>query len=309
MQSAAEVEVELEAPAAKSVSRLRDIARLIRKNRGAMVGGSIVLAFILISIVVTIANLLKIQITPFNPIQPSVGPNSGLPTAACLFGAGNCYFFGTDNLGRDVFSRVIAAVPNDAEVSFAVIAFALAVGGIIGAFAAFRGGLLDEALMRLTDVFFALPALILAMAIAVALGAGLTNMMIALMVIWWPPYARLARGETLKVSHQNFIEASRLSGLGTVKVIFKHVIPNISLTLLVYATLDIGTVILTYSGLSFLGLSVRPPAPDLGYMVSQYRDYMLTAFWLPFFPGLIIALKVIGFSVFGDGLRDALEAG
>ena len=162
--------------------------------------------------------------------------------------------------------------------------------------------------MRFTDVIFALPALVLAMSIGVALGPGVTNMMIALMIIWWPPYARLARGEALRVAHQNYIEAARLSGLGTMKILFKHVLRNIVVTMLVYATLDIGTVILVYSGLSYLGLSVRPPQSDWGEMVSSYQDYLITAPWLPVIPGAIIALGVIGFSLLGDGLRDALEA-
>jgi peptide/nickel transport system permease protein len=145
------------------------------------------------------------------------------------------------------------------------------------------------------------------MAIAISLGPGVTNMMIALMIIWWPPYARLARGEALRVTHQNYIEAARLSGAGTAKILFKHVLRGILVTLLVYATLDIGTVILVYSGLSYLGLSVRPPQPDWGEMVSTYQDYLITAPWLPVIPGFVISLVVVGFSLLGDGIRDALE--
>ena len=215
---------------------------------------------------------------------------------------------GTDIQGRDLLSRLIVATPNDVAVSLAVVGVALAVGIIIGSVAAFRGGLLDEALMRFTDVIFALPALVLAMAIGVTLGPGVTNMMIALMIIWWPPYARLARGEALRVAHQNYIEAARLSGMSTTKILFKHVFRSILVTMLVYATLDIGTVILVYSGLSYLGLSVRPPQPDWGEMVSSYQDYLITAPWLPVVPGFVIALGVVGFSLLGDGIRDALEA-
>jgi peptide/nickel transport system permease protein len=215
---------------------------------------------------------------------------------------------GTDVHGRDLFSRIIVATPNDVAVSLAVVGVALAAGAIIGSVAAFRGGLLDEGLMRFTDVIFALPALVIAMAIGIALGPGVTNMMLALMIIWWPPYARLARGEALRVAHQNYIEAARLSGLGTIKILFKHVFRNIIVTMVVYATLDIGTVILVYAGLSYLGLSVRPPQPDWGEMVSSYQDYLITAPWLPVIPGFVIALGVIGFSLLGDGLRDALEA-
>jgi len=273
---------------------------LLAGNKEALIGSVIVVGFILIALLVTMSNLLGFQITPYDPITQNVGPSLAPPSFAHLMG--------TDVHGRDVFSRIIVATPNDVAVSLAVVGVALAAGAMLGSVAAFRGGLLDEALMRFTDVIFALPALVLAMAIGIALGPGVTNMMIALMIIWWPPYARVARGEALRVAHQNYIEAARLSGMGTLKILFKHVHRNILVTMLVYATLDIGTVILVYSGLSYLGLSVRPPQPDWGEMVSSYQDYLLTAPWLPIIPGFIIALGVIGFSLLGDGLRDMLEA-
>jgi len=274
--------------------------RLLVGNKEALIGTVIVVGFIFVALLVSMSNLFGIQITPYDPITQNVGPTLAPPSFAHLLG--------TDVGGRDVFSRIIVATPNDVAVSLVVVGVALAAGAMIGSVAAFRGGLLDEALMRFTDVIFALPALVLAMAIGIALGAGVTNMMIALMIIWWPPYARVARGEALRVAHQNYIEAARLSGLGTMKILFKHVLRNIVVTMLVYATLDIGTVILVYSGLSYLGLSVRPPQPDWGEMVSSYQDYMLTAPWLPIIPGSIIALGVIGFSLLGDGLHDMLEA-
>jgi len=274
--------------------------QLLAGNKEALIGTLIVVGFILMALLVSLSKLFGIQITPYDPIAQNVGPVLAPPSFAHLLG--------TDVGGRDVFSRIIVATPNDVAVSLAVVGFALAAGAMIGSVAAFRGGLLDEALMRFTDVIFALPALVLAMAISIALGAGVTNMMIALMIIWWPPYARVARGEALRVAHQNYIEAARLSGLGTMKILLKHVLRNIIVTMLVYATLDIGTVILVYSGLSYLGLSVRPPQPDWGEMVSSYQDYMLTAPWLPIIPGSIIALGVVGFSLLGDGLRDMLEA-
>jgi len=285
---------------ARGISRPRETLRLIRKNKGALVGVSMVLIFLGVALAQAIATAIGVQITPYNPLQLS-GLLYSPPTLA--------HYFGTDQFGRDVFSRVITALPNDAEISFAVIAVALAVGTLVGSFAAFRGGILEEALMRVTDIFFAIPALILAIAIAVALGNGLLNINFALMIIWWPPYARLARGEALKISHQNYIEASKLAGFGATKIIFKHVIPNIIQTMIVYATLDIGTVVLVYSGLSYFGIGVAPPHPELGFMVSSTTGFILTYPWLPLIPGLIIALLVVSYSIFGDGLRDALEAG
>jgi peptide/nickel transport system permease protein len=202
---------------------------------------------------------------------------------------------------------MIAATPNDVAVGISVVAVAFLFGILVGSWAACKGGLIDELLMRFTDVIFALPALVIAMVIAVALGPGVTNMIFALMIIWWPPYARLARGEALKVFHQSYVEAARIAGMATWRIIVMHVVPNIFVTMLVYATLDIGTVILVYAGLSYLGLSVRPPYPDWGEMVSSFQDYIIAAPWLPLIPGFVIAANVIGFSLLGDGVRDALE--
>jgi len=279
--------------------RARDRLRVVREDKGALAGAIIVFCFVGTSIAVYVSQLIGVRITPYNPLQENVGPVLGAPSLA--------HPFGTDILGRDVFSRIVYATPGDFAVGIVVIGCSFLVGAVIGSYAAFHGGLLDEALMRVTDIFFAIPALVLAMAIGLALGPGISNMTIALTIIWWPPYARLARGEALKIAHQNYIEAARLSGLGSLMVLFKHVIPNITITMLVYATLDVGTVILVYSGLSYLGLAVRPPLPDWGQMVSQYQDWMIAAPWLPLIPGLIIALGVIGFSLLGDGIRDALE--
>jgi len=274
---------------------------LFLRNVESIIGLVIVAIYLAIGLAVTIADYLHFQITPYGPLQQNTGASLGAPSSS--------HFFGTDFLGRDVFSRIIASIPNALLASFFVVAVAICVGALIGAVAAFRGGLIDELLMRFTDVIFALPALVIAMVIAVALGPGLTHMMIAMVVVWWPPYARVARGEALRISHQNYIEAAKFAGQKTGSIILKHVLPNISMTMLVYATLDIATVILTYAGLSYLGLSVRPPLPDLGEMISSSQDYLIVAPWLPVIPGVVIAILVIGFSLLGDGIADALEEG
>lgn len=290
----------LESNPSKSI-RTKALLNSIKSNKGALIGFVIVAIFIVTSVVEYIGTYFHLQVTPYDPLgfKPGSIFTAFLPPSFQ-------HLMGTDNLGRDVFSRILVATPNDVGVSLAVIAFALLVGAVVGVYAAFYGGLWDETLMRVTDIFFAIPALVLAMAIALALGPGITNMTIALMVIWWPPYARLARGEALKIAHQNYIEAAKLSGAGTSKIIFSHALPNISLTLLIYASLDVGTVILVYAGLNFLGLGVQPPHPDWGDMVNSYSGYILSDPYLPLFPGLIIALGVIGFSLLGDGLKDTL---
>jgi peptide/nickel transport system permease protein len=294
-----QVEQQTKNVSSQRLSTLRDTFSLVTKNKEAAAGVAIVAIFFAAATAVTIADFLGLVVTPYDPIQQNVGPALGAPTAT--------HIFGTDFLGRDVFSRVIASLPNDIAVSLGVAAIALTIGALMGSFAAFKGGLLDELLMRVTDVIFSLPALVIAMVISVALGPGVTHMMVALMVVWWPPYARVARGEALRVSHESYIEAARLSGQSTPKIVFRHVLPNISITMLVYATLDVGTVMLTYAGLSYLGLSVRPPTPDLGEMISASQDYLIAAPWLPIIPGVVIAIMVIGFSLLGDGIRDALE--
>ncbi len=280
--------------------KVRAALALMTKNRESIVGLGIVLLFVVVALVMEVATLLNIQLTPYpaNPLPNQVSPILLPPSWSHLFG--------TDNLGRDVFSRVLVATPYDFMIGFVVVGAAVAIGGLLGGLAGLRGGLLDEFLMRFTDIFFALPVLLIAMVVGAILGGGITNMSIALMVTWWPPYARLARGESLKVAHQNYIEAARLSGQRSYRILFRHVIPNISGTMLVYATLDIGTVILVYSGLTFLGLGNHPPAPDWGQMVAAYNGWLLTDPWLALIPGLVISLGVIGFSLLGDGIKETM---
>jgi peptide/nickel transport system permease protein len=272
--------------------------RPLRRNKEMIVGGAIISFFIFSSIIVEIATIFHIQITPYNPIQQNVGPPLAPPSTAHLMG--------TDQLGRDLFSRLVVATPNAVIIGFVVVGFSILAGLTIGSLAGFKGGFFGEVLMRTTDVFFAIPALFLAIAIVLVFGPGFTTLLFVLAIVWWPPYARLIRGETLKVSHQTYIEAAKTSGHGSVKIVMQHVIPNIIQTIIIYATLDIGTEILVYSGLSYLGLSVPPPTPDWGQMVSSYQNYLFTAPWLPIFPSLFIALGIIGFSIFGDGLRDSI---
>lgn len=280
-------------------TRLRSLWQRMQPHPGLLAGSIIVSVYMVISLGVFISGLFGARITPYDPIQLLVGPRLSPPSWSHLFG--------TDSLGRDLFSEVISATPTDMGVSIAVVAIALAAGLFIGSFAAYFGGIFDEALMRVTDVFFALPVLVLAIVIAVILGPGIRNMMVVLMIVWWPTYARLARGETLKVAQQNFIEAARMSGLSRVRIIFRHVYHNVILILLVYATLDVGTIVLVYAGLSYLGLAVTPPHVDWGQMVDLYQDDLISSPWLLFFPSLMIVISVIGFSLLGDGLRDALD--
>lgn len=273
------------------------VIELLTYNNETKLGALLVSAIVASAIVVALAGN---SILPYDPIKQNVGPPLGGPSLQHLFG--------TDILGRDVFSRIVYATPNDVFVSFVVVGVSLLVGALLGATAGYRGGLLDEALMRYTDVIFAIPALVLAISIAVILGPGIIHMMYALLIIWWPPYARLARGEALRVSHQNYIEAAKASGIGGIRILTRHVLPNILTPMLAYASIDMGSVVIIYAGLSYLGLSIRPPWPEWGAMVSAYQDYLVSAPWLPIFPALVIGIVVVAFSILGDGLRDAVEA-
>ncbi len=279
---------------------MRGALKIMTRNKESAAGFAIVLAFIFAAALVQVSSWLNFQVTPYSP---NPAPNL---VSATFLPPSFAHPFGTDNLGRDLFSRIVAATPYDFMIGFVVVGSAVLVGALLGGYAGLRGGILDELLMRFTDVFFALPVLLIAMVVGAILGGGITNMSIAMLVVWWPPYARLARGEALKVAHQNYIEAARLSGQKPRRMLLRHVLPNISGTMLVYSTLDVGTVILVYSGLTFLGLGNKPPAPDWGQMVAAYHGYVLSAPWLAVIPGLIISLGVIGFSLLGDGIKETL---
>ncbi len=220
--------------------RIQSVIELLTYNNETKLGFLLVSGLVVSAIVIA---LTGISVLPYDPIKQNVGPPLGAPSLQ--------HIFGTDILGRDVFSRILYATPNDVFVSFVVVGVSLLVGALLGATAGYRGGLLDEALMRCTDIIFAIPALVLAISIGVILGPGIIHMMYALLIIWWPPYARLARGEALRVSHQNYIEAAKASGIGSVRILTRHVLPNILTPMVAYATIDIGSVVIIYAGLHF----------------------------------------------------------
>lgn len=239
------------------------------------------------------------RLLPYNPYAQNF--------AQTLLPPSSSHFFGTDDLGRDIFTRVIAGAPLDAQIAFIVVLVSLAIGGGLGAFAGYLGGFVEEVVMRVTDVFLSFPALILAMAVAIAIGPGLTHSMMALLVVWWPWYARIARGEALAIKNSQYMEAARAAGLKDVQIVLKHVLPNVLMPLLVYATLDISNVVLTGSVLSFIGLGAQPPMPEWGRMVFDGQDYLSSAWWMSVLPALAIFVVVLAFSLFGDGLRDAFD--
>lgn len=215
--------------------------------------------------------------------------------------------FGTDDAGRDVLARVLYGARTTLGSTVLVLALATTIGLIVGSIAGYFGGLVDSVVMRITDMFFAFPSLVLALAINAALGRGLTQAMIAVAITWWPGYARLVRGQVLLVKETEFVTASRVVGSGSARLIARHILPNSMPPVIVRMTLDIGFIALTIAGLSFLGLGVEPPAPEWGRMVSDGRNFLLDQWWIATFPGIAIFLVVVGSNLLGDVIREASD--
>jgi peptide/nickel transport system permease protein len=219
----------------------------------------------------------------------------------------SAHWFGTDYVGRDVFLRVLYASRLSLMVGLVVVGIGMTIGLLLGTSSGYFGGWWDALVMRLTDVMLAFPFLLLAIAITAVLKPSLWNAMLALGFASFPSYTRLVRGNVLSLREECYVEAARVAGAGNNRIMFRHLMPNLMGTLIVYGTLRISTAILAEAGLSFLGLGAQPPQPTWGNMLSDGRDYILFYTWLPLFPGLAILITVAGFNLLGDGLRDALD--
>ncbi len=217
------------------------------------------------------------------------------------------HFLGTDELGRDTYSRILYGGQITLGMVIAIVAIVAPFGLIIGAAAGYAGGWLDRILMRVTDVFLAFPRLILALAFVAALRPGITSAIIAIALTAWPPYARLARAETLTIRNADYIAAVRLNGASAFRVVLRHVLPMCIGSLVVRITLDMSSIILTAAGLGFLGLGAQPPMPEWGAMISTARRFMLSEWWVPLIPGMVIFITALAFNLLGDGLRDVLD--
>jgi peptide/nickel transport system permease protein len=281
------------APAARLVgaSNTRRALRQFFRNRPAVIGVAVVLVWVAIA-------LLAPVIAPYDPIDQDVKNRLQAPSAV--------HWLGSDGLGRDVFSRVLYGGRISLPVAATVVVVAALFGTILGGLAGFVGTWLDEAAMRLVDMVLAFPSLILALAIAAALGPSIQNSMLALLIVWWPPYARLVRGQVLSLKNRDYVSAARALGLRDARILSRHVLPNAIGPILVLMTSDFGAAIIITAALSFLGVGAVPPTPEWGAMVSEGRELM-AQWWIATFPGLAIFSVAMACNFIGDGLRDAID--
>ena len=273
---------------------LRNLRRFLIGNRLNLLGLCLVGLFLFLS-------LFGKVVAPYDPAA------KGDIINAKLVGPSSTYILGTDEQGRDVFSRVLAGARDSLMVAVVVLTISVIVGVIIGAVSGFFGGFVDELLMRLTDMFLAFPALVLAIAIAATLGPSLRNTMLALATVFWPWYARLVRGQVLTIRERDYVDAARSIGLPSSRILSKHIMPNAMSVVIIQVSLDIGYAILTTSSLSFVGLGAQPPSSEWGLMLSTARNYFRDAWWYITFPGIALTLTVFAFNILGDGIQDALD--
>ena len=220
---------------------------------------------------------------------------------------GPAHWFGTDEVGNDVYTRVVLGARISLWIGLVITLGGMAIGVPLGVIAGYAGGALGEAIMRVTDMFLSVPSLVLALAVVGALGPGILNAVIAISLVWWPGYVRLVQGKTLALTQEVYVEAARAMGTGRIRIVFRHVLPNALSPVIVKASMDMGTAILTAASLGFIGLGAQPPYPEWGAMISIGRNYLPTWWWYSAFPGLLIYLTVLGFNLLGDGLRDLLD--
>lgn len=270
-------------------SFISTLIRFLKRNPLAVAG----LVIVLVTVVI---GLTAQWIVPYNPVQPNLDVKLQAPSGL--------HWLGTDDMGRDIFSRILSGTQVSLTSALVIISISMIFGMLVGLLAGYLGGWVDDLLMRVTDIFLAFPALILAMAISATLGPSLKNALIAVASVWWPWYARLVRGQVISVRNMEYVEAARSVGATPLRIVLRHILPNTLGPLLVQATLDVGNTILLTASLSFIGLGAQPPTPEWGSMVSVGRLYLLSYWWVPTMPGFAILFSVLGFNLLGDALRD-----
>lgn len=279
---------------AKKRSQLLEIWQRLRRNKMAMLGLAVIIGLVLCAI---FADVLFDYDTIV--IKQNIGER--------LQGPSSAHWFGTDEFGRDILARLVHGSRVSLVVGIVSVSIALLIGGTLGALAGFYGGKIDMVIMRVMDVFLAVPSILLSMTIVAALGTNLFYVMLAIGISSVPNYARIVRAAVMGVKDQEFVEASRAMGASNATIIFKEVIPNCLAPIIVQVTLSVAGAILSTASLSFIGLGVQPPSPEWGAMLSSGRQYMRDALHLTLFPGLAIVITILALNLLGDGLRDALD--
>ncbi len=277
------------------IRELKYSLKLLRKNSLSFAGAMIIFIFVIIAILAPIIAPYPEHAGRRTAIKERFQPPS------------QDHLLGTDSYGRDILSRLIYGARISLFAGTLAIGLALLIGVPLGAIAGAVGGYVDEAIMRVVDVFLSFPPLLLALVIAATLGPSLNNAILAIAITWWPWYTRIIRGDAQSVKERPFVEAAKAIGEGKLKIAFRHVLPNSITGVIVQSSMDFGSVVLTLASLSFLGLGAQPPTPEWGLMISSERVYFLTNPWVVVFPGLAILIMVFAFNVFGDGLRDVID--
>jgi len=279
-----------------SPSELRIMFRMIRRNPVSMLGLIIVVTFVVVGL-----------IAPYILTRPEEAWGIAYNVKDRFLPPSLQHPFGTDEYGRDMFNRVLLGTRFSLMIAVGVVGLALLIGIPIGLIAGYVGGKVGTALMRITDMFLAFPPLLLAIALAATLGRGLTNTIIALAISWWPWYARLIFVQVNSIKSLPYVDAAKVMGLGSLTIMFKHILPNALTPITVQAALDMGSAILEAAGLSFLGVGVPPPTPEWGLLVSMGWQSINRAWWISFFPGLAIVITVLGFNLLADAVREAMD--
>ena len=274
---------------------IRRYVRLFARSASSMAGLAIVVLF-----------LIVVAIGPWIAPYPE-DARGAVHLERKLQPPSAAHWFGTDEVGTDVYTRVILGARVSLQIGLVITVIAALIGVPLGIVAGYFGGALGELIMRVTDVFLSVPALILALAVVGALGPGIVNAMLALALVWWPGYVRLVQGKTLALKQETYVEAARAVGTGRLRIVFVHILPNCVSPIVVKASMDMGMAILAAASLGFIGLGAQPPYPEWGAMISHGRNYLPTWWWYSAFPGLAIYLTVLGFNLLGDGLRDLLD--
>jgi peptide/nickel transport system permease protein len=290
------------------IAEIKYALYLMRQNPLVLGGLILVIFFIVLSAVATVIvspdEALKLEFRQSYCWNNSVISWTPLE-AACP--AGTNYLLGTDGFGRDLFRMIILSIPLDLAIAFVIVLTTTAFGVTLGAVAGWIGGKFDEAILRITDIFFAFPGLVLALVFAALFGRTIQTLTLAVLLVWWPTYVRLTRGQVLVEKERTYVEALKSIGVNPARIVLFHIIPNAIYPIIVQMTLDIGGVILTFSALMFLGFSPSPALPELGNLASDGIGHVFTAPWLIVFPGLTILVIALAFNLVGDGLRDILD--